>query len=85
MTSDQVEQEISRANPRAVTCASKSGDSVAVLKDGRWITHAGLVKALREVREVIQKSVDHEPEYQADWIDEAERITAVLRAAGETA
>lgn len=40
MTSDQVEQEISRATPGAVTCASKEGNSVAVLKDGRWVTLA---------------------------------------------
>ena len=40
MNAEQVEMEISRANPRAVTCASLDGNSVAVLKDGRWVTVA---------------------------------------------
>lgn len=40
MTGAQIEEEITKINPGAVTCTSKTGDSVAILKNGQWVTVA---------------------------------------------
>ena len=37
MTTDEVEREISRVRPGAVTCAARDGNSIAVLVAGRWV------------------------------------------------